>query len=391
MARRVRIAGMGVVSPIGVGVEETLASLIAGRGGIGLPRHCATALGVPVGEVRLTDNELRDSLGTQARSRTALLATAAASEAATDANLTKAELAHAAIISATTVGGMDQTPKFYNEFVKDSSLGLLRHIAEHPCASHTDTVAKALGIGGWRTTISTACSSGANAIMTGARMIECGMADTVIAGGADALCAFTLGGFNALKILSREACHPLSAERDGLNLGEGAAYLVLKADDGPTGRGWMAGWRNANDAHHQTALSDNGQGAQDAMRGAMEKAGIGPQDVGYVNLHGTATPNNDRSEMAAIEAVWAGRALPRFSSTKGLTGHTLAAAGAIEAVICLLALQNQTAWRNTGLLTPMSADAPMPTTENAPFDARFALSNSLGFGGNCTSLIFQKA
>lgn len=391
MTRRVRIAGAGVVSPIGIGVEETLASLLAGRGGVSLPRHCATALGVPVGEVRLTDDELRSSLGTLARSRTALLAAAAAREAVADACLTKAEIAHAALVSATTVGGMDQTPKFYRAFEKDRGHGRLRYIAEHPCASHADTVAKTLGIGGWRTTISTACSSGANAIMTGARMIELGLADTVIAGGADSLCAFTLGGFNALKILSREACHPLSEERDGLNLGEGAAYLVLKADDGAQCRGWMAGWRNANDAHHQTALSDNGQGAQDAMRGAMGKASIGPQEVGYINLHGTATPNNDRSEMAAIEAVWAGLQLPPLSSTKGFTGHTLAAAGAIEAVFCLLALHCQTAWKNLGLRTPMGADTPKPTAENTPIETQYALSNSLGFGGNCTSLIFQKA
>ena len=389
--RGVRIIGMGAISAIGHDVPSTLTSLLDSRSGIAPMTICHSDLSVPAGEVKMTDEALASALGIDHKnqSRTALLAMTAAREAIASAGLTPDELTHTALISATTTGGMNETPQFYKDFATDNSHGRLRHIVHHPCADHTDMMANTLGIGGWRTTISTACSSGANAILTAAMMIEAGMADTVIAGGADTLCRFTLGGFNSLKILSREPCHPLSEGRDGLNLGEGAAYVVLSASDAHPTIGWLAGWHNANDAHHQTAMSDDGRGAQDAMRGAMSKADVTPQEIGYINLHGTATPNNDQTEVAALRSVW-GDTLPPFGSTKGLTGHTLAAAGALEAVFCLLGLQKDVAWKSAGLTTPMVGQ-PVPTTANTPIGSPYALSNSLGFGGNCTSLIFKKA
>lgn len=390
-SRGIRIVGMGAVSAIGHDVPSTLTSLLDSRSGIAPMTICDSCLKVPAGEAKMTNDALAASLGIghKNQSRTALLAATAAREAIASAGLTPDELSRTVLISATTSGGMNETPIFYKDFASDNNHGRLRHVIHHPCADHTDMIAKTLGIGGWRTTISTACSSGANAILTGAMMIEAGMADTVIAGGADALCRFTLGGFNSLKILSREPCHPLSEGRDGLNLGEGAAYVVLSSNDSHPAIGWLAGWHNANDAHHQTAMSDDGRGAQDAMRGALGKAAISPNEIGYINLHGTATPNNDQTEMDALRALW-GDALPPFGSTKGLTGHTLAAAGALEAVFCLLALQNNLAWKSAWLTTPMTG-MPCPTTTNTPISADYALSNSLGFGGNCTSLIFKKA
>ncbi len=389
--RGVRIIGMGAVSAIGHDAPSTLMSLLDSRSGVAPLTICHSDLDVPAGEVKMTDEALASALGIayEGQSRTSLLAMTAAREAIASAGLTPDELSHTALISATTTGGMNETPLFYKDFTTDNSRGRLRHVVHHPCADHTDVTANTLGIGGWRTTISTACSSGANAILTAAMMIEAGLADTVIAGGADALCRFTLGGFNSLKILSREACHPLSEGRDGLNLGEGAAYMVLTAFDAHPAIGWLAGWHNANDAHHQTAMSDDGRGAQDAMSGAMRKAAATPQEIGYINLHGTATPNNDQTEMAALRSLWCD-ALPPFGSTKGLTGHTLAAAGALEAVFCILALQQAVAWKSTGLTTPMTGQ-PIPATANTPICAPYALSNSLGFGGNCTSLIFKKA
>lgn len=392
MGRRgINIAGIGVICAAGLDAAQTLASLRKQQTGLRLPTSTPTSLRVPVGEVPMTDDDLRQSAGATRRigSRTALLALTAAREAVADSGLTREELKDTILISSTTVGGMRETPLFFAPFAADGRHGRLRHIAEHTCSSHTATVADALGIGGWRTTLSTACSSGANAIMMGAMMIETGMAKRVVAGGADALCAFTLGGFNSLKILSRETCHPLSTERDGLSLGEGAAYVVLTACDTATSRGRIAGWRNANDAHHQTAMSDEGRGAQDAMRGAMGKARVTPGEIGYVNLHGTATPNNDQSEMAAMAAAWGDTPLPCFGSTKGLTGHTLAAAGAMEAVFCLMALGESTAWGSAGLASPMPGFPP-PTVRNTTLRGDYAMSNSLGFGGNCTSLIFSK-
>lgn len=392
MGRRgINIAGMGVICALGNDTASTLASLRGQQTGLRLPASTPTTLRVPVGEVRMSDDDLRRGLGSPCLtgSRTALLALTAASEAIADSGLTAEELKETALVSSTTVGGMRETPLFFAPFAADTRKGRLRHIAQHECASHTDTVAGMLGLGGWRTTLSTACSSGANAIMMGAMMIEAGMATRVVAGGADALCAFTLGGFNSLKILSREACHPLCSERDGLNLGEGAAYVVLTADETPTRRGRLAGWKNANDAHHQTAMSDDGRGAQDAMRGAMRKAEVEAGDIGYVNLHGTATPNNDQSEMTALVGAWGGAPLPLFGSTKGLTGHALAAAGAMEAVFCLMALSEGVAWGSAGLVSPMPGFPP-PAARNAPMSGNYAMSNSLGFGGNCTSLIFSK-
>ena len=389
--RGVKIIGMGAVSSIGVGIDATLESLRSGRSGIGPIKNCATTIDVPAGEVGLTDNEMAGLLGLRPHrhSRTTLLATLAAREAIGEAGLAPDTLKKAALISSTTTGGMRETPLFYAPYAKGEGMGPLSHAWRHPTANHTDEMASALGIGGWRTTISTACSSGANAILTGAMIIESGMAETVVAGGADALCAFTLGGFNSLKILSGETCHPLSEGRDGLNLGEGAAYVVMTADEGKPSCGWLSGWRNTNDAYHQTAMSDDGAGCRASMRGAMEKAGIGPSGIGYINLHGTATPNNDQTEMAAIEAVWGGK-IPFFGSTKGLTGHTLAASGALEAVFCLLALRERMAWASAGLTTPMEGHPPA-LGSNGPLEAEYALSNSLGFGGNCTSLIFRKA
>lgn len=388
---RVKIIGMGAVSAIGAGLDATLESLRAGRSGIGDMRHCVSHLGVPVGEVDLTDMEMARELGMEAgaHGRTTLLATMAAREAIENAGLDTASLGKTALISATTTGGMRETPLFYAPFADDNGRGRLRHAWRHPTSNHTDEMAEALGIGGWRTTISTACSSGANAIMTGAMMIETGMAETVIAGGADSLCAFTLGGFNSLKILSGDACHPLSEGRDGLNLGEGAAYIVMTADDSRKATGWLSGWSNANDAHHQTAMSDEGRGCQKAMREAMKRAKVTPAEIGYINLHGTATPNNDATEMAAIESVWGGE-MPLFGSTKGLTGHTLAAAGALEAVFCLLGLREGVAWASAGLTTPMAGHTSA-LRENKATESEYALSNSLGFGGNCTALILRKA
>lgn len=393
-SKGVNIAGYGIVSSLGMGKSANCEALCAMRSGVSRWKGSTSAdeaLGVPVGRLAKTNDELRSITGSSKLSRTALLAIAAAREAVEDAGLSQEDLSSALLISATTVGGMDVTPAFYAPFSQDNTSGMLRDVVEHSCSSHCDAVAHELGIGGWRTTVSTACSSGANAIMLGARLIESGMAKVVICGGTDSLCDFTMGGFNSLMILSHEACHPLSEGRDGLNLGEGAAYFVLTAEGvSPKSQGKVVGWHNANDSHHQTAMTAEGRGAQLAMRGAMEKAGIKPCEVGYLNLHGTATPNNDASETAAMRAIWDSE-FPAYGSTKGYTGHTLAAAGAIEAAFCLMALSERKLWPNIGLTQPISTLESLPVTEVRDADIDYAMSNSLGFGGNCTSLIFKKA
>jgi 3-oxoacyl-[acyl-carrier-protein] synthase-1 len=218
------------------------------------------------------------------------------------------------------------------------------------------------------------------------------MLDRVVAGGTDALCRFTLNGFRSLAILSDEPCRPFDAARTGLNLGEGAGYIVLQRDDtlDKTPWGYLTGWANANDAFHQTASSTEGEGAYLAMSRALAMSGLPLVEIDYVNAHGTGTLNNDASEAAALVRVFGGN-IPPFSSTKPFTGHTLAAAGGIEAVISLLALENVMLFPNLNFATPMEGTPLVPQTTLREFmEIRNVLSNSFGFGGNNSSLIFSE-
>lgn len=384
------VTGMGIVSAIGADVSSNLASLRSLRDGIGRVQNFHTSIDVPVGELKVTNADCKAMLGINMRqvvSRTSLLGMLAAREALDDAGIT--DRSKVAFINATTVGGMDLTPLFYADYMKDSSRGRLRYVAQHDCASSTNTIADHCHLGGYRTAISTACSSAANAIMLGARLLSQGLCDVVVAGGTDSLCQYTIDGFRSLMILDSQPCRPFDESRSGLNLGEGAAYLVLQREsDARNAYCRLAGYANANDAYHQTAVSAQGTGPMMAMRQAMDMARLNAQDVSYINAHGTGTPNNDASEAAAIESIFGTGA--SFSSTKALTGHTLAAAGAVEAVYSILAVQHQQIWGNKRFSLPMQQVhvVPQRDTHSARVDA--VLSNSFGFGGNCTSLIFAK-
>jgi 3-oxoacyl-[acyl-carrier-protein] synthase-1 len=245
------------------------------------------------------------------------------------------------------------------------------------------------------TTISTACSSSANAIFFGARLIRHGMLDVVVAGGTDALTKFTLNGFNTLMILDQQACKPFDENRKGLNLGEGAGYVVLVSArvaaslrKDPLCR--LSGYCNANDAYHQTASSPDGTGSYLAMKGALERSGLQPSDIGYINLHGTGTQNNDIAEGTAIQRLF-DPYYPKMSSTKSFTGHTLGACGGLEAVFSVLSVQRGLIYPNLRFATPMKELPFVPVTtfmKDQPI--RHVLSNSFGFGGNCSSLIFSK-
>jgi len=231
--------------------------------------------------------------------------------------------------------------------------------------------------------------------MLGARMIKAGKLDRVVVGGTDCLSKFTINGFKTLMILSETDCRPFDANRTGLNLGEAAAFLVLESDkcvkkENKKVLGYVSGWANANDAFHQTASSKDGEGATLAMQKALKVAGLKPEDIDYINAHGTATENNDASESAAISRVFKD-SVPSVSSTKAYTGHTLAAAAAIEAVYSVLALQNSTVFPNLNFETPIEETTIVPETEVIIKDINHVLSNSFGFGGNCSTLIFSKA
>lgn len=385
----IAVCGIGIVSAIGIGAAETLDALRAGRSGIGKQTLFDSAVDVPVGEVKRDNASLKALLGIPehvTRSRTALLGMVAAAQAVADAAIPAG--ARVALISGTSVGGMDRTENFYRDFRTDSAKGRLRDVAGHDCADSTRQIAAYCGIGGYTATVSTACSSAANAIITGALLLESGMADYVVAGGTDALCRFTLNGFNALAILDREPCRPFDATRAGLNLGEGAGYLVL-ARTAPGKRAYcrLAGYANANDAHHQTASSETGEGAYRAMAEALERSGL--ERVDYINAHGTATPNNDLTEGTALRRLFGGR-VPPFSSTKGYTGHALAAAGGIEAVLSVLAVAHGLRYGNPGFAEPIPELGLCPIARTEEARVRSVLTNSFGFGGNCCSLIFAK-
>ena len=327
-------------------------------------------------------------------SRTTLLALLAATEAQQMAGLTEANLADAALISGTSVGGMDISELAYGAVLNNEELDYRSSFQNHDCGASTEMVAGHLKIKGHTETISTACSSSANSIMNAGRLIKAGMADFVIAGGTDALSVFTLNGFGALKILDPNHCKPFDSTRQGLNLGEGAAYLVLESEASVKARGAKAygellGYGNANDAYHQTASSPDGTGAFMAMQKALNVAGKTAADIDYINAHGTGTQNNDLSESKAIKQIF-NEDVPVYSSTKAYTGHTLGAAGAIEAVFSILSIQEQKVFPNLNVKQPMDV-LPEPVTEIQPVKIQNVLSNSFGFGGNCTSLIFSAA
>jgi len=398
MSKGVAITGMGMISSIGNTVEENFQSLIDKKPGISRIKNIETIHKnvIKVGEIDISNDELEQILNLSPEnnySRTAMLAEIAAKEAVKNAGIGDMQKYRTGLISATSVGGMDMTERYYYSYHKEEKDR--KYIDAHSLGDATSKVAKSLGITDYVTTISTACSSGTNAIMLGARLIKSGKLDRVIVGGADCLSKFTINGFKTLMILSETDCKPFDENRTGLNLGEAAAFLVLESDavvkkENKKVLAYVSGYANANDAFHQTASSDDGEGATLAMQKALKVADLSEKDIDYINAHGTATPNNDSSESKAILRVFKDE-IPSFSSTKGYTGHTLAAAGAIEAVYSILALQNNLIFPNLNFETPMEATNLIPVTDIVHKNIDHVLSNSFGFGGNCSTLIFSKA
>jgi 3-oxoacyl-(acyl-carrier-protein) synthase len=409
----VYITGLGLISAIGNNVAENLHALENGQAGMQAMRHLDTVhrQAFPVAEVKSSNEELAALTGLaddRGRppvniSRTALLSLIAAKEALESAGLQSRAGAswgqprpfRLGIVSANTVGGMDKTEQFFSHFLENPKKGRLRAVVHHECGSITEWVADRLGINDYITTINTACSSSANALFFAARLIRHGYLDAVVAGGTDSLTKFTLNGFNTLMILDREYCTPFDEDRKGLNLGEGAGYVVLVSEQvaaalrsTPFCR--LAGYCNRNDAYHQTASSPDGRGSYLAMLGALESSGLQPSDIDYINLHGTGTANNDLAEGRAIQRLFDPN-YPPMSSTKSFTGHTLGASGGIEAVFSALSVQKDIIYPNLRFRTPMKELSFTPETsliKDRPI--KYVLSNSFGFGGNCSSLIFSK-
>nr|WP_295930163.1 beta-ketoacyl-[acyl-carrier-protein] synthase family protein [uncultured Dyadobacter sp.] len=395
---RVLVTGMGMISAIGNNVQQNHQSLRAGRSGIGRATWFESLYtsSLPFGEVSMSNRDLKESQGLESASgytRTCLLADKAFSEAITDAGLTPGQLSSldTALISASTVGGMCLTDQLYED-ANHKSKGS-EYLDAYGCSAHTLKLIRRYQIKGFTDTINTACSSSANAIMLGARLIRSGRIKRAVVGGVDSLAKYTVNGFNALKILSDAACKPFDVHRDGLNLGEGAAYLVLEAEELAHNKkvyAEVAGFGNANDAHHPSAMSDQATGAIRCMQEAMHIAGISPEAIGYVNAHGTGTQNNDQVEFFGLSELFG--TIPPYSSTKSMTGHTLGAAGAVEAIYSVLAIVHSELFPSLNVQEPVGGSAAAPVSEwRSDYPLRYVLSNSFGFGGNCTSLVFAGA
>lgn len=386
------ITGKGIVCAIGHDEDSVATSLMHRQSGIGEMRYLQSVHHeLPVGEVKLSNAEMKQLLGidpSQRVSRTALMGMMAVRQAVSEAKVQADGRRRIVLISGTTVAGMDITEQVFGQMVANG-VGdeCLDH---HDCGSNTADIARYFNLFDDYTTISTACSSAANALELGADMLKAGDADIVVAGGTEALSKFHLNGFNALMILDHAPCRPFDKSRAGLNLGEGAAYVVLERQTDAEQRGahidaYLSGYGNACDAFHQTATSPDGLGAQLAMREALTMAGLKPADIQWVHAHGTGTVNNDESESRAIRQVFSD-AQPPVSSTKGFTGHTTSASGSIAAVIAIIAMYRRFIPVNLGWSQPME-DGLSPYMQTAPIDLHAVMVNSFGFGGNDSSLI----
>jgi 3-oxoacyl-[acyl-carrier-protein] synthase II len=383
---KVFVTGFGISSPIGNNEETILNSLKNKKHGLVLRNYRKGDF--IVGEVPLSNECLLKKHGlSYPKSRTALLGIEALSQLKN--KLAQNSDLKTGLIVGTSVGGMDYTEVNYENI--ESNKGM--DFSIHSSGNVTEALGKYIGNLSYINTISTACSSSTNAIIQGARLIKHGVVDRVIVGGTDAICDFTINGFNSLMIYSNEFNKPFDENRKGLNLGEGAAFILLESEKSQklSQNKILADYKgggNASDAFHQTATSENGIGAQCAMNEAINESGIESNEIAYINVHGTSTPNNDLTEGRALELVFSNK-VPDFSSTKGFTGHTLAASGAIEAVFCLLALKEQHLLPNLGFETKIKEHNIEPNTEWRNQEIKYIMSNAFGFGGNCSSIIFE--
>jgi 3-oxoacyl-[acyl-carrier-protein] synthase-1 len=391
------VSDFSVASALGVGRAATLDALRAQRSGLARRSFETVVLDTWIGEVEgvdavrlpaaLADYDCRNNrlawLGLQADDFAARVAQARARHGAE----------RIGVFLGTSTAGILQTELAYRR--RDPATGALppdfRYAETHNTYSVADFVRRALALHGPACVVSTACSSSAKVFGNAARMIELGLIDAAVVGGVDSLCLTTLYGFNSLELLSNDICRPWDAGRHGLSLGEAAAFALLEriGDEAGAAPLRLLGVGESSDGHHMSSPHPQGAGAADAMRGALAQAGLAPGEVDYLNLHGTATPNNDAAEDLAVAAVF-GTELP-CSSTKGATGHTLGAAGGVEAAIALLALQHGLMPGGLNRRAPDAALHCRYLDANRDAALRVVASNSFGFGGSNACVIFGSA
>ena len=392
--KRVAVSDYTLVSALGVGRAPTLAALREGRSGLAPRQFETAALDTWLGEVDGVDAIRLPAALTDFECRNNRLAQLGLDADGFAARVAKARLRWGAdrvgVFLGTSTSGILQTELAYRR--REPGTGALpadfRYAQTHNTFSVADYVRRALALEGPAFVVSTACSSGAKVFGNAARMMALGLIDAAVVGGIDSLCLTTLYGFNSLELLSADICRPYDANRNGLSIGEAAAYALLEREcDAP--QAWLLGVGETSDGHHMSSPHPEGAGAAEAMRAALAQAGLAPGDVDYINLHGTATPNNDSAEDLAVGAVF-GTGTP-CSSTKGATGHTLGAAGGVEAAVVMLALQH-------GFLPGgLNRSSPDPALQCQYLDAsraaavKVVASNSFGFGGSNACLVFGVA
>jgi 3-oxoacyl-[acyl-carrier-protein] synthase I len=297
-----------------------------------------------------------------------------------------------ALVLGTSTSSIGATEEAYSrltpagEFPED-----LRYQAVHTPHSTGEFLQRVLGLNNVGVTVATACSSSAKAYAQGARLLDLGIADAVVVGGVDSLCGSVLFGFNSLALVSPEPCRPFDAQRSGISIGEAAAFALLeRAGAGPWLLGpRLIGWGESSDAHHMSTPHPSGRGARLAMAEALRRGATDAAEVDYINLHGTASLKNDEIEAQAVAEIFPART--HASSTKGWTGHTLGAAGALEAVITLLSLESGLMPGNLNTRELDAACGPQVRVGNARGTVRRAMSNSFGFGGSNCVLLFAAA
>lgn len=386
---RLAVTGAGIVCSIGRNKAEVWQAIVESRAGIAKLTRFA-------GETFPTDiaAEVDVDLPRGKRfSRTDLLAVMAAKEAVEQAGAIPLERAF--VSTGTSTGGLLEGEEYYfSRLVHGRRRAAASRVLQQPTSGPSDAVAQALNVGGGVISNATACASAGAAIGMAADYLRSRHADVAIAGGSDALCRLTYSGFNVLQAVDPEPCSPFGANRKGITLGEGAAYLVIERWDDAVARGAtilaeLSGYGASCDAHHPTAPAEDGHGAEAAMRAALSEGRLTPASIDYVNAHGTGTMLNDSAESRAIIAAL-GTDVP-VSSSKSYFGHTLGASGAIEAVVTVLALQHQIAPPTLRLSEP-AVECPLDYIPHTPRPMTLTnvLSNTFGFGGSNVSLLFRR-
>jgi len=381
------VQALGIISPLGEGLEATRRGLFAGdtsgmRVESGWLPNAPACVGRVMGELAPLPAPLAEH---DCRNNRLLAAAAAQIRPAIDAALARYGAQRVAIVIGTSTSGIASGEDAMAAKIRDGAFPPGFSYKQQEIGATAPLAARLLGARGPAYTVSTACTSGAKALLAARRLLELGLCDAAIAGGVDTLCRLTVGGFAALESTSPQRCNPLSRNRNGINIGEGAALFLLGREEAAVA---LAGGGESSDAHHLSAPDPEGTGAEAAMRAALADAGARPADIGYVNLHATATRKNDEMESRVMARVFP-EGTP-VSGTKPLTGHALGAAGAIEAAFCWLALADR-------MLPPhvwdSEADPALPALRVAArgerLSSRMVMSNSFAFGGSNASLIFS--